>query len=222
MRLNKYVALASGLSRRAADAAIDEYRVGINGRTAQVGNTVAEGDVVTLDDRIITPPVKSTTIMLNKPAGYIVSRDGQGGDTIYDLLPVEYDRLKPVGRLDKDSSGLLLLTDDGDLANQLTHPSYQKTKIYEVQLSTDLQPLHRQMISDYGVNLEDGSSKLQLERLKDGDETAWRITMSEGRNRQIRRTFSSLGYDVRKLHRTHFGAYQLKDLESGKSRVITS
>lgn len=219
MRINKYVALATGISRRAADAAIAEYRVGINGKTAQTGHDVTDSDTVTLDGRIITPAPK-TTIMLNKPPGYVVSRDGQGSQTIYDLLPVEYDRLKPVGRLDKESSGLLLLTNDGDLANQLTHPSHQKTKVYEITLDKPLQPLHRQMISDYGIKLEDGISKLQLDRLNDDDDHSWHVSMTEGRNRQIRRTFQSLGYEIKRLHRIQFGPYHLKDLPSGRSSMI--
>ena len=216
MRINKYVALASNLSRRGADAAIADYRVGVNGKTAQMGSEVVSSDIVTLDGRVITPPVNSVTIMLNKPPGYIVSKDGQGGETIYDLLPFEYERLNPVGRLDKDSSGLLLLTNDGDLAQKLTHPSYQKRKIYEVILDKPLQPLHKQMISDHGVQLEDGPSKFEIERLHEGKDLEWKVTMTEGRNRQIRRTFGSLDYDVVKLHRTTFGEYQLSDLASGQ------
>jgi 23S rRNA pseudouridine2605 synthase len=153
--------------------------------------------------------------MLNKPAGYVVSRDGQGAQTIYDLLPAEYQPLNPVGRLDKYSSGLLLLTNDGQLAQELTHPSRQKVKVYEILLDKPLQPLHRQMISDHGLTLEDGVSKLQLERQVEGDDIAWIVTMYEGRNRQIRRTFQSLGYRVTHLHRTHFGPYSLGSAKKG-------
>ena len=221
MRLNKYIALATNLSRRGADAAIAEFRVGINGKTAQVGTEVTASDVVTLDGGVITPPVNRVTIMLNKPPGYIVSKDGQGGETVYDLLPHGYDRLNPVGRLDKDSSGLLLLTNDGDLAQRLTHPSHQKRKVYEVTLDKPLQPLHRQMISDHGIQLEDGLSKFELDRLKEGDDKQWKVTMSEGRNRQIRRTFDALDYDIKKLHRTSFGEYQLSDLKIGEFQNVS-
>src|ERR1044071_5751143 len=107
MRLNKYIASGSQLSRRAADAAIAAGRVQVNGKPAEQGIDVSDTDVVTLDNRAITPAVNTTTIMLNKPPGYVVSRDGQGAPTIYDLLPPEYRHLNPVGRLDKDSSGLL-------------------------------------------------------------------------------------------------------------------
>ncbi|HVS58201.1 MAG TPA: pseudouridine synthase [Candidatus Saccharimonadales bacterium] len=220
MRINKYVALATGMSRRAADAAIAEGRVLVNAQAPQAGQDIKDGDSVTLDNVAISTDVNTVTIMLNKPAGYVVSRDGQGSQTIYDLLPPELHHLKPIGRLDKDSSGLLLLTNDGTLAHQLTHPSFQKTKVYEVELDKPLAPLHRQMISDHGIELEDGNSKLQLERLKEGDDKKWKVLMHEGRNRQIRRTFAALGYKVEKLHRTHFERYTLGSLLSGLYRNI--
>ena len=222
MRLNKFVAQASGLSRRAADAAIHEGRVAVNGETATLGLTVTEHGTVTLDSKPLTAVPEPITIMLHKPVGYVCSRNGQGSKTVYDLLPAEYQQLKPVGRLDKDSSGLLLLTNDGDLAYELTHPSKQKTKVYEVELDKPLAPLHRQMISDFGIQLDDGPSKLQLERLEEGNDTKWQVTMSEGRNRQIRRTFAALGYTVTKLHRTHLGVYRLVSLAPGSIRVMTT
>lgn len=215
MRLNKYIAASSSLSRRAADAAIEQGRVLVNGKRPEQGQQVSEQDKVTLDGHDIAPAANTTTIMLNKPVGYVVSRNGQGGKTIYDILPPKYHDLNPVGRLDKDSSGLLLLTNDGQLANELTHPRYQKIKVYDIELDAPLQPLHRQMINDYGVQLEDGPSKLQLDRLQEGSDTKWKVTMSEGRNRQIRRTFATLGYEVTKLHRTHFGIYALQALKIG-------
>lgn len=218
MRLNKYIAQSTGLSRRAADDAIYRNRVTVNGSAPSAGQQILPGDTVTLDGQTITPIVNTTTIMLNKPVGYVCSREGQGSRTVYDLLPAELHILKPVGRLDKDSSGLILLTNDGALAQELTHPRYQKTKVYEVMLDKPLAPLHRQMISDHGINLEDGVSKLALDRLRDGDEQGWQVTMHEGRNRQIRRTFESLGYEVKSLHRTVFGNYSLGNLESGKYR----
>lgn len=219
MRINKFVALASQLSRRQADAAIAEGRVLVNGQMPETGQQINASDVVTLDSRPITPAVK-TTIMLNKPVGYVCSRDGQGSQTIYDLLPPEYQLLQPVGRLDKNSSGLLLLTNDGDLANELTHPSRQKQKVYQVTLKTALEPLHRQMIQDHGIQLEDGVSKFELERQHDGDDRDWQVTMHEGRNRQIRRTFAALGYEVLTLHRTHFGPYNLANLQQGKTTEL--
>ena len=221
MRINQYVARATGLSRRAADAAISGKRITINGNLAVIGSSVAEGDSVALDNRPITPAVKPLTVMLNKPVGYVCSRDGQGSPTIYDLLPTKYRELKPVGRLDKDSSGLLLLTNDGDLANKLTHPRYDKTKVYEISLDKPLQPDHQKLINNQGVKLEDGNSQLRLKQLgKEGRE--WQIMMTEGRNRQIRRTFATLGYSITNLNRTSLGDYNLAGLQAGQHTIARS
>jgi 23S rRNA pseudouridine2605 synthase len=211
MRINKYVAQATGLSRRAADIAIQDGRVLVNGQKQELGYEVGLDDLVTLDNRsIFTTNVKSITIMLNKPIGYVCSRDGQGSKTIYDLLPAEYHQLKPVGRLDKDSSGLILLTNYGQLAHELTHPSFQKQKTYEIQLNKPLTEADKLHI-EQGIQLEDGPSKLIL----NGQRKTWMVTMSEGRNRQIRRTFAAIGYKVAKLHRTRFGPFTLGDLTEG-------
>ncbi len=220
MRLNKYLATATGLSRRAADDAVAHNRVLVNGQLPSPGQQVDESDMVLLDGQTVEVAKQTITLILHKPVGYVTSREGQGSRTIYDLLPAELHALKPVGRLDKDSSGLLLLTTDGDLAHQLTHPSFQKTKVYEITLDVPLQPLHRQMISDYGVQLEDGPSKLQLERVSENDDITWRVMMHEGRNRQIRRTFEILGYRVMKLHRIQFGDYRLGRLEAGQHQEL--
>ncbi len=221
VRLNKFIAQSTGLSRRAADSAIESGRVLVNGQKPQAGQQVQESDQVTLGGKTLAIANSPQTILFNKPVGYIVSRDGQGGRTVYDILPADLHHLKPVGRLDKNSSGLLLLTNDGNLAAELTHPKYQKVKVYEVSLNKALAPLHRQMISDFGIRLEDGLSQLGLERLEDGNELRWRVTMHEGRNRQIRRTFQALGYEVKRLHRTHFGTYTLPgDLAPGMYRAV--
>lgn len=219
MRINKYIAQATDLSRRAADTAVSEGRVQINGRPADAGSQVGDQDLVTLDDTPVFVEQGVMTVIYNKPFGYVVSRDGQGSKTIYDTLPLEYRQLNPVGRLDKNSSGLLLLTNDGVLANELTHPRYAKIKIYEIRLNQQLAPLHQQMINDRGISLEDGLSQLQLEK-QDDEGYAWRVTMREGRNRQIRRTFSALDYTVTRLHRTHFGEYTLGDLAKGATKLL--
>jgi len=215
MRINRFVAQATGCSRRAADKYIENGEILVNNKPVKAGYDVTPLDVVTLDGKMLQA-LKIQTIMLNKPAGYVCSRDGQGNKTIYDLLPPELHYLKPVGRLDKDSSGLLLLSNDGSLTQTLTHPSNRKDKVYEATLDKDLQPLHRQMISDHGIQLDDGPSKFELERKAEGNEKTWLVRMHEGRNRQIRRTFAALGYTVTKLHRTHLGSYTLDTLPSGK------
>ena len=221
VRLNKFLAHATGMSRREADDRISAGRVNLNGAPVEMGAQVAPNDIVTLDGKPVTVAATRTYLMLNKPVGYVSSRRQQGDNpTLYDLLPKKYHELKPVGRLDRDSSGLLLLTNDGDFAHSLTHPSFHKTKSYEVAIKQPLAPLHRQMISDHGVMLDDGPSKLQLDRLEDGNDKRWRITMHEGRNRQIRRTFGGLGYTVIKLHRTDFGKYTLGNLKPGKFEIV--
>lgn len=220
-RLNKFLAFELGCSRREADAMIEQGRVNINDTTAQLGARFLPSDRITIDGEPLQKSTQTTTLAFHKPVGYVSSRKKQGdSETIYALLPSKLHHLKPVGRLDRDSSGLLLLTNDGDLAYHMTHPKFHKTKIYEVTLDHTLAPLHRQMISDFGVMLPDGKSKFELERLHDGDDTAWRITMSEGRNRQIRRTFAALGYTVVHLHRLSFGDYSLGDIKPGEYKAV--
>lgn len=219
IRLNKFIASRLNLGRRAADDLISAKKVRVNGELPELGARVHPGDEVIADGARLqfSDAPDFTYLLMNKPINYVCSRRQQGDTpTIYSLLPEKYHHLKPVGRLDKNSSGLLLLTNDGDLAHRMTHPSFVKIKKYEVAIDAPLQPLHRQMINDYGISLPDGPSKLQLERLHDGDDHAWIVTMHEGRNRQIRRTFAALGYEVTALHRTDFGPLSLHQLD-GKS-----
>ena len=214
-RLNKYLATNFGVSRREADILIQKGSVEINNRKAEIGERVFDGDRVTIDGKEVNQRTL-VYIILNKPVGYICSRKRQGDTpTIYELLPEDLRQLKSVGRLDKDSSGLILLTNDGDFAFQMTHPKFYKTKKYTVMLDQGLEPLHQQMIADFGINLTDGLSKMVLVRL-DEDRLRWDITLHEGRNRQIRRTFEALGYKVVALHRYQFDNYTLSGLEPGK------
>lgn len=218
IRLNKHLALQLGVSRREADELIEAGRVSVDGEPAIIGARIGEMSKITLDGKAVAHDTKLRYLALNKPVGYVCSRKAQDDNpTIYELLPPEDHVLKPVGRLDKDSSGLILLSNDGDFALRMTHPRFGKTKRYEVSLDRELEPLHQQMISDYGVELTDGASRLVLERQTDDSRRDWFVTMSEGRNRQIRRTFSALGYTVVRLHRTQFGPYQLTGLEAGQT-----
>lgn len=218
-RLNKLLAETLGLSRREADQAIEAGQVTVNGVTAQLGGRAQASDMIVFRGR----PVQAAThvnryLVLNKPVGYVCSRKQQGeAATIYSLLPPEYASLKTVGRLDRDSSGLLILTDDGDLAHRLTHPKFVKTKRYEVTLDQPLAPLHQQMISDHGVLLPDGRSRFTISSL---EAARYEVVMHEGRNRQIRRTFAALGYQVTALHRTDFGPYRLHDLAPGSYQLL--
>lgn len=220
-RLNKHLALVLGVSRREADDLIASGQITIDGTIAQLGSRVAPHAVIAVNGQLVTQTPGYRYVMLNKPPGYVCSRRSQGEiPTIYELLPADMAPLKPVGRLDKDSSGLLILTNDGDFAHRMTHPSFHKMKSYEVDLTTPLEPLHQQMIADFGVELEDGRSQLGLEKVTD-DRIRWRVMMHEGRNRQIRRTFEALGYSVSRLHRISFGPYDLADLPSGSTKTIT-
>lgn len=221
-RLNKFLALQLGIARREADDLITAGRVLLNGHRAVLGARLAPTDTILVDGAPVERGVSYRYILFHKPAGYVCSRKRQGdSETIYAILPPELHTLKPVGRLDRDSSGLLLLTNDGDFAHQMTHPRFYKTKVYEVALDRDLEPLHQQMIAEYGVELEDGRSQFALMCLSDADRRHWQVTMSEGRNRQIRRTFAVLGYVVTSLHRTQFGNYTLADLAPRTWRETT-
>lgn len=213
MRINKYIASRLGISRRKADEYILLHDVTINGHTAKAGQDVQDSDTVLADGKPLPNQAKHRYILLNKPTGYVCSRDGQGSKTIYELLPQELSHLNPVGRLDKDSSGLLLLTNDGELHQNLTHPSYQKEKVYIVTLDKPLSPEAKRQI-DSGVELTDGISALALTLLR-RDGKVWEVRMHEGRNRQIRRTFEKLGYQVVALRRIAFGDYSLGSLAAG-------
>lgn len=220
-RINRYLALQLGISRREADELVEQGRVAINDQLARLGDRITPTDTLTVNGKPVARDTAFVYLMFHKPVGYVCSRKAQGdAPTIYDILPKEYHALKPVGRLDKNSSGLILLTNDGTFAHQMTHPSFHKTKVYEATLDAPLEPLHRQMISDHGVMLEDGKSQFELTRQEDGNDLKWIVTMSEGRNRQIRRTFAALGYIVTHLHRTQFGIYSLGMLKPGELQTL--
>lgn len=252
IRLNKFLAERLGCSRREADDLIQSGKILINKDTASVGTRIDKNDKVWYNGKIVPFEAEYSYLLFNKPVGYVCSRHRQGDNpTIYSLLPPEFQKLKTVGRLDKDSSGLILFTNDGDFAYQMTHPKFRKTKVYEVELDHSLEPLHQQMISDYGVMLEDGVSRFKVITTASDDarnvptqaparaeksigddfatiesagenvhRTRFTVVLTEGRNRQIRRTFAALGYKVVKLHRVTFGKYELGDLVPGRYVII--
>ena len=139
--------------------------------------------------------------------------------TAIDIPYRKYRQLKTVGRLDKNSSGLILLTNDGDFAFKMTHPSFVKEKVYQVKLDKKLSADDKKIINDNGVELPDGISRLGLKQINE-DRKKWQVTMHEGRNRQIRRTFAALGYEVINLHRIRFGKYSLDELKSGEIKIV--
>jgi 23S rRNA pseudouridine2605 synthase len=217
MRINQFVASSSKMSRRAADTAIAAGRVKVGGHTATLGQTVATQDVVTLDGSTLTPATHHTYIALHKPAGYISSHARQGNDpTLYELLPENLQSLRLTGRLDRDSSGLVLLSDDGSFVQNLSHPSRRKTKQYELTLTKPLAESDQAKL-EAGVKLRDGLSTVTIVACAGRTVT---LTIGEGRNRQLRRTFGALGYTVERLHRTRIGHYELGSLPSGSWQHI--
>ena len=215
VRLNKYLAHSFGISRREADHAIEQGRARVNGRTVQLGKIIQPArDTVTLDnDTADVKPKRYTYLLLNKPVGYVCSRKQQGdAPTIYTLLPRQHHHLKVAGQLDKDSCGLVLLTDDGDTIFKLTHPKFAKEKVYHVGLNKPLKLSDKKKI-EAGIELDDGVSTLKIQVIKSKMPNMYKITMTEGRNRQIRRTFKALGYTVTHLERTGFGRYRLSQLQ---------
>lgn len=209
MRLNRFIAQQTDISRRKADALIDSGDVVVDRQPAHPGMDVSGREVIIINGRKLKPKrIIYRTIALYKPVGYVCSRDGQGSPTVYDLLPGEYHHLNVAGRLDKDSSGLVILTNNGKLMQELTHPSNDKQKTYTVELN---RPLEDGMIAKLakGVDIGDARvSKLMVAPLKGN---TYEVNMQEGRNRQIRRSFEAIGYQVSSLHRTRFGPYRLED-----------
>lgn len=220
MRLNKFLADNTELSRRKADTAIENGRAKVNETVAVLGTVVAAGDKVFLDGK----PVESTntgnkvTILLNKPVGYVCSKNGQGNPTVYEFLPDDYQGLNIAGRLDKDSSGLVVLTNDGKLLNELTHPSNNKEKIYEVTLERELTPDDMSKLIK-GVDIGDNRPS-KFKNIKKISENTYEVVLEEGRNRQIRRSFEAINYKVSQLHREQLGQYHLGKLKDKEMIII--
>lgn len=229
-RLNRYLARAGVASRRGADQMIAAGRVRVNGRRVPPNGMEidTERDRVTADGEPVVPLTRHRYLALNKPLGVVVSaQDPQDRRTVFDLLPSELrpdapgSRLFAVGRLDMDSSGLLLLTSDGELSNRLLHPRWKVPKEYRVRVvgkppDRDLRRLRE------GVTLEDGPTQpCQIDLLGfAGGVSDLRVILTEGRNRQVRRMFDAIGYPVRSLQRTRVGPVALGHLHPGHARAL--
>lgn len=217
MRINQFVAAATGTSRRTADKLVAAGSVTIDGKPVPTGAQVEDDAPVMLDGKPLKLPARHTYVALNKPAGYVSSRAHQGKDpNVYDLLPKDHHRLRLVGRLDRDSSGLVILSDDGAFIQRYAHPSFNKSKEYELTLSRPV-TTHDQLQLESGVMLDDGLSQV---RVLETHGRRIRVSLQEGRNRQLRRTFGALGFNVERLHRTTIGPYRLGDLAAGSWRFI--
>jgi 23S rRNA pseudouridine2605 synthase len=219
MRLNRFLAAAGVGSRRHCDELIAAGRVTINGQIcADFSAQPTPYDHVKVDSKLIHagPPL---TIMLHKPAGFVSTRkDAHARDTIFDLLPKKFFRLFNVGRLDAQTEGLILLTSDGDLAQWLTHPRYKIDKEYEVTLDRVWKPtLAPKLLKGFFLD----GKRAGIERLHPIGPTRLRVVLRQGINRQIRRMFHELRYEVKRLVRIRMGNLWLSDLPRGRWRALT-
>jgi 23S rRNA pseudouridine2605 synthase len=223
-RLNRAVATSGLCSRRNADELIKSGRVRVNGRKTTDFNCLVDlrKDKLEIDGKSVAER-KPEYIVLHKPAGIVTTcNDEKGRQSVIDLLPRELRHLNPVGRLDMDSEGLLIMTNDGELTQQLTHPSWHVLKLYEVRVVGRISDAVISQLSK-GVQLIDGmTSPAKVELLeRDKESSSFRIGLEEGRNRQIRRMCAKLGYPVFHLVRVAIGELQLRELEPGHWRRLT-
>lgn len=219
MRLNRFLAAAGVGSRRHCDELIAASRVSINGQVCtNFSAQPTARDHVKVDGKMLhaDPPL---TIMLHKPAGFVSTRkDSHARDTIFDLLPAKFSRLFNIGRLDTQTEGLLLLTNDGELALRLTHPRYKIDKEYEVTLDRPWDPSLKPKLSK-GIFLD--GKRARVERLRSISPTRLHVILRQGINRQIRRMFEAVGYKVKHLLRVRVGKLRLGELPRGHWRALT-
>ena len=218
MRLNAYLARAGVASRRGADELIKAGRVTVNGEPGELKTFVGANDVVSLDGERLQPQ-ELAYVLLHKPAGVVTTaRDPQGRRTVVDLVdhPV---RVVPVGRLDADTTGALLLTNDGDLAHRLAHPRYEVDKVYEVEVEGELDDAALARLRE-GVDLDDGrTAPAQARHL---GPTTLELAVHEGRKHQVKRMLAAVGHPVTRLHRSRYGGLDLEGLEPGAWRELES
>jgi 23S rRNA pseudouridine2605 synthase len=231
VRLQKVLAQAGIGSRRACEAMISDGRVEVNSEvvTGQGRRVDPERDVIRVDGARIPPPRRHLYLALNKPRGVVVTMDDpQGRRTVADLLAenarrsLKKERLFHVGRLDADSEGLLILTNDGDFAHKLAHPSYQVPKTYIVEVTGAVSPQTLRRLRS-GITLEDGPVRPTSVKIVSsaGEKTLLKITLQEGRNRVVRRTMEAVGHPVRRLSRIGIGPVRLGNLQVGEYRELT-
>jgi len=219
MRLNRFLASAGLGSRRSCEALVSSGAVSINGRRIQnLATQVADGDEVRVNGRPVRTAAK-TTVLFNKPRHLTTTKsDERGRRTIYDILPAEFSTLFHVGRLDRESEGLLLLTNDGDLAQRLTHPSHRIEKEYEVELDKPFDPAHAAKLLR-GFHIEGG--KARFESLRQTGPSRIRVVLKQGIKRQIRLMLYDRGYEVERLRRTRIGRINDHKLPPGAWRQLT-
>ena len=227
VRLQKYISMSGEASRRAAETMIADGRVSVNGKiVSEMGTKVEIGaDKVSIDGIEIKPKSKKYYIMLNKPVGYVSTVNDQfDRPTVIDLVKADIDaRVVPVGRLDYDTEGLLLLTNDGDFTYKVTHPKFHIDKTYIATLKGGISPKGLNMLRN-GVMIDDfKTSPAEVEMLScEKGITVIKITIHEGKNRQVRKMFEAVGCKVLELKRTSIGAVELGNLPLGRWRHLTS
>lgn len=223
MRINKFLADSGVDSRRACDKLISDGRVKVNGKIASFGEEVDLDDVVTVDGSVVSLKKKFEYYIMNKPKGYVTTvKDDKGRKTVMDLLPSNIGRIYPVGRLDYDTEGLLIFTSDGELANRLTHPRNEIPKTYLVRIvgkisENALAKLRNGVILD-GVKTKKATVKVVNETQ---NFTKLHVTITEGKNRQVRRMFESVNSEVDFLKRIKVGDLTLRGLDRGEVRKLT-
>lgn len=224
MRLQKFLAHAGVASRRSAEELIVRGDVHVNGRVIrELGTLVASDDRVEVRGRRVMLAQSPTYVVMNKPVGVVTTmRDPQGRRTVAEIVPRDLPRVVPVGRLDYDTSGVLLLTNDGELANRLAHPRFGVEKTYRVVVAGRLLPDQVRQIRD-GVRLADFRARgARLRVVASGHAgSVVDITVNEGKNRQVRRMFEAVGHPVAELTRLRFGPLKLGDLPPGHTRPLT-
>ncbi|MCQ2063225.1 MAG: rRNA pseudouridine synthase [Fibrobacter sp.] len=229
MRINKFISLCGIASRRAADTLVAEGHVQVNGETINdLGHQVDETkDQVTVDGKIAKLPQKTKAILFHKPAGCVCTKDDpQGRRTVYDYLPPGYQSFKYVGRLDLQSRGLLLFTDDGELLHRLTHPSFEIPRSYYVWTTKPLSENAAQKLVD-GVDISDPEDPNTEEDIAFATDVYLEkgfaeLVLIEGKNREIRRMMRAIGYEIRDLKRVSYCHIQLGDLAAGEFRELTA
>ncbi|HJW30892.1 MAG TPA: pseudouridine synthase [Saprospiraceae bacterium] len=224
MRLNKYLAHCGIASRRAADVLIMQGHVTVNGKVVQeMGYHVQPNDVVIFKGKPIKPVDKLVYYLLNKPRNVLsTAADERGRKTVLDVIAEKIpERIYPVGRLDRNTSGLILLTNDGELTKKLSHPSHKVPKVYHVTLNKNLTLKDLEQIRE-GITLDDGPIKADSLHFMEGKtKRDVQIEIHSGKNRVIRRLFEHLGYEVMKLDRTYYAGLTKKNLPRGRFRPLT-
>ena len=228
-RLQKIISAAGVASRRAAEKLIEEGRVTVNGKTVTELGTKADPDVddIRVDERRVKQAQRHRYFLLNKPRGYVTTRsDPEQRPTVLDLLKGVREYVYPVGRLDFDSEGLLILTNDGDLAATLTHPRHEVERVYEAVVlgvpdAHDIERLARGVVIE-GRRTSPALIELLRERRTEGDTSVLRVTIHEGRTRQVRKMADAIGHPVRSLKRVRIGPIADKNLRLGSYRELTA